>query len=70
MEGTCNEASSESEAWLVLLNLNHQLVNVDQLRRCRYLREGGHTKYTAESAVTFKIIINRNSQYNQNMVTN
>ena len=46
------EASPDSEAWLVLLDLHHELVDVDQLSSCRDLREWSHTKHTAESEQT------------------
>ena len=46
------EASPDSEAWLVLLDLHHELVDVDQLGSSRDLREWSHTKHTAESEQT------------------
>ena len=35
---TAHTSSFQSEAWLVLLDLNHELVDVDQLCGCRDLR--------------------------------
>ena len=46
------EASPHSEAWLVLLDLDHELVDVDQLSSSRDLREWSHAKHTAESEQT------------------
>ena len=41
-----------SKAWLVLLDLDHELVDVDQLCDCRDLRKWRHPQHSAESALT------------------
>ena len=48
---TAHTSSFQSEAWLVLLDLDHELVDVDQLCGSRDLRKWRHPQHSAESAL-------------------